>query len=300
MKTIIRIMLTIAAILYSMWGYTQAKNRLKVDTGNVYRVYTYDGSILIGKAVAIKNDTAIFNTTATGITEISLSKVEKVKLLEATGRKNFFWFPNPNPTKYFLSPSAYNLKAGEVYLQNTYVSLNSINIGVTDFLSIGAGIDILSSLFSSGSDPVYFLTTKAGFKAADKLNIGGGFLYSKLPGKNNRGKRYSANVLYGVTTYGNTNHNITLGAGADLSKSDYSGRPIITMGGMLRVGRNLSLITENWIIPQRELSQINYYSGGIRIFWEHINMDFGILTDNKKNSEDFNQFLPYVDFGVKF
>jgi hypothetical protein len=69
--------------------------------------------------------------------EILESKIRKLEILK-TDRfiKGQYWFENPNATRYLFGPTAIPLKKGEGYYQNTYIILQSFNIGVSNNFSI--------------------------------------------------------------------------------------------------------------------------------------------------------------------
>jgi hypothetical protein len=209
-----------------------------------------------------------------------------------------YWFPNPNDTRYFFAPSAFNLKQGDGYYQNVYFLMNSANYGVSDNLSIGGGIILPVGIY---------VTPKINFKITERFYAGGGVLAGVLPGPS------AVGIVYGITTYGTNEHNITLGGGWGFYEDEFSQRPIITVNGMTRISRRLALVTENWSIPLNEYDY-NYmtnvetvtkvyktfFSFGFRMmFGEKITIDVALI-----NGKDIFEFLPvgipYVDFVYKF
>ena len=66
------------------------------------------------------------------------------------------------------------------------------------------------------------------------------------------------------------------------------------LGGELRVGRRISLVTENWMVPELEGAMISY---GIRFFGESLSADLGLVN---LSSEMVFPGIPYVDFVVSF
>ncbi|MFM8432081.1 MAG: hypothetical protein ACKOA1_04720, partial [Bacteroidota bacterium] len=190
------------------------------------------------------------------------------------------------------------LKRGEGYYQNTYLLLNSVNVGVTDNISIGGGFELIS-LFSSGSGgPIFFLTPKVGFKVTEKFHAGGGMYVMSIPDVFNDG-RENLGILYGVGTVGNANSNSTLGMGWGFSfEGESSDSPIITLSGMHRVSRKTALVTENWFV-QSDVGYYGIYSYGVRFFGEKVSVDLGFLN-NADIMEGILIGVPYVDFVVKF
>lgn len=271
-----------------------------VDTTKIYRIELHDGTIFIGNILHRDSTNIIFKTT-------SISKIEipviRIKTLEEIKQSNFnkgeYWFPNPNATRYLFGPSGYNIKANEGYYQNTYLFLNSVNIGVTDNFSIGGGLEFISTFGSIASgefNPIFFITPKVGFEVDDMFQAGIGVLYASTPGFGSA-SRSSLGITYGIGTYGTMDDNVTLGLGWGFVEGKFSERPIITFSGMLRTSKSTALISENWLIPTD-----NYYgifSYGIRFFGETIAFDLAFI-----NNPDLVKILvigiPYVNFVVKF
>lgn len=206
-----------------------------------------------------------------------------------------YWFPNPNETRYLYAPSAFNLKKGEGYYQNTYLFINSFNYGITDNFSFGMGFEFLSTFGSLGSgsfNPIYFLTPKYSMEVSENLRVGIGVLYGSI-----LDEMGGFGVGYGLATYGNPEHNATLGLGFGFFDGDFSTDPVITISGMTRISRRMSLVTENWFFPADVYRGILTY--GIRFFGESMSVDLALIN-NAELATVFPIGIPYVDFVVKF
>ena len=231
-------------------------------------------------------------------TKIQIPKktILSIKEVKSTDLHNGeYWFPNPNETRYLFAPSAFNLKKGEGYYQNTYLFLNSMNYGITDNFSIGCGLEFLStfgSLDNNTFDPIFFITPKVNTQVSEHLHLGLGFLYGNIPGLVG-----GFGVGYGLATYGNAEHNATLGLGFGYLDGRFSGDPVITISGMTRLSRRVSLVTENWLFPADVYRGIITY--GVRFFGEQMSVDLALLN-NQDLAEVFPVGIPYVDFVVKF
>jgi len=206
-----------------------------------------------------------------------------------------YWFPNPNETRYLYAPSAFNLKKGEGYYQNTYLFINSFNYGFTDNFSFGMGFEFLSTFGSVGSgsfNPIYFLTPKYSMEVSENLRVGIGVLYGSI-----LDEMGGFGVGYGLATYGNPEHNATLGLGFGFFDGDFRTDPVITISGMTRISRRMSLVTENWFFPADVYRGILTY--GIRFFGESMSVDLALIN-NAELATVFPIGIPYVDFVVKF
>ena len=206
-----------------------------------------------------------------------------------------YWYPNPNDSRYLFAPSAFNLKKGEGYYQNTYLFINSFNYGITDNFSMGLGFEFLSTFGSLGNgsfDPIFFVTPKYSTQVSENMRVGVGVLVGKIT--DNIG---GFGVSYGLVTYGNSEHNATLGLGFGLFDGQLRSDPVITISGMTRLSRRISLVTENWFFPADVYRGIISY--GIRFFGETMSVDLALMRYDKF-SEKYPIGIPYVDFVLKF
>lgn len=284
----------------------------KLETDSIIMITLKDGNKINGKLIEKRETEIEIETEALGRITIPLDKIDEMKGIKSSTMKDGkYWFPNPHPTRYLFSPSAYNLKKGEGYYQNTYVLLHSFNVGITDNISIGGGLEAITTLLSLSGEggPIFFITPKIGYEVKEKVNVGGGILYANLLGT-------GSGIAYGIGTYGTKEHNITAGLGWGFVDGEFSSRPIMTISAMTRIGKSVSLVTENWFIPFKGtdyeydsnfsvISQNDYYyyyaalSGGLRIMSEKFSVDLaGIIL----YSEDFYLPIPipYIDLVYKF
>jgi hypothetical protein len=276
--------------------------KFPLDTATTYRFKLKDGSEFIGKFIDRDSSAITISTKSIKQINIQYNAFERIEVLkDANFVRGEYWFTNPNATRYFFGPSAINLKAGEGYYQNTYLFLNSFNVGLSDFVSIGGGLEILSTfgVGGNGPQPIFFITPKVGFPVAKKVHVGGGVLYASIPnGDDDDKNRTGLGILYGVSTYGTDDNNITGGLGWGFIDGELSEKPIITIIAAARMSRRSSFVTENWIVPNGS-AYYTVVSYGIRFFGEKISVDLAFI-----NSEDvLNVFplgIPYVDFVVKF
>lgn len=266
--------------------------RYPFDSTVTYRIVIVDNSELIGKPVE-KNKLSITIRTLSDLkVEIKYSQIKEVQIVpDRNVKKGRYWFINPHATRYFFSPSAFNLKKGEGYYQNTFIVLNSVNYGITDNFSIGGGLELISTLLGQ---PVFFITPKLSFKVSHNLHAGAGAMYINIGGEG------SATLAYGVATLGNTDHNLTGGIGWGIAAGEGSSSPIGTISGMTRVGRRIALVSENWLIPSFEGRGVYpVYSYGMRFFGEKLAVDLGFIN-NGEIAEELTIGVPWVSVTIKF
>lgn len=248
--------------------------------------------------------------------EIQSSSISRIILSGSyVSKRGENWFSNPNATRYFFAPSAIPLKKKEGYFQNAYLLANSVNIGVTNNMSIGGGV-VIPFLF--------YITPKVSYQLSRYIYAGAGILVTQAFVSN---LNLSAGIGYGIVTVGNREHNISLEVGYGFAKMDSSYKatraPILTINGMTRISKKMSIVIENWIIPRTSYNREetayepngmaytemipvskNYYtfagSLGMRIMpGIKTSVDFSVVGF-KPNPYQNYLLLPYLDFVYKF
>ncbi len=268
--------------------------QLKQTTPQRWLVETKDGNTIQGVFLGQTEDGIRLLTDSTGEITIPMSAVKSFRILdERNFVKGEYWFDNPNQTRYLFSPSAFSLKKGEAYYQNTYLLLNSFNYGLTDRFTIGGGFEIISTF---SGEPIFFITPKYSFPINDKWRAGTGVLYVNSTISDSFD---GLGIGYGIVTYGNTNDNATLGVGFGYIEGDISEKPVITLSGMKRLSRKTSLVTENWLFTSNTDFSGSMYSYGIRFMGERLTVDLAFLN-NPDIAREIIIGVPYVDFVVRF
>ena len=273
------------------------------DTLKIYRVELKDGLEMIGHYLYHDSVHFVLGSKQIPKVEIPFANILNIEEMPASAfRGGVYWFKNPHATRYFFAPSAINLEKGEGYYQNAYLIFNSFNVGVTDNFSIGGGLEILSLFGSMVSNndfaPIFFVTPKLSFKASDKFHYGMGVFYVNAPRIFSDDEREGAGITYAMGTYGDSNRNITLGAGLAFVGAEFSSEPIITACALSRISRRTAFVTENWLLANN--GTINaVYSYGFRFFGEKIAVDLGFIN-NAQIASALLLGVPYVDFTIKF
>lgn len=260
--------------------------------GKRWIVETRDGSVIQGVFLGQTDGGIRLQTESAGEVVIPHTQIKSTKIVDDSRMRNGeYWFENPNATRYLLSPSAFSLKKGEAYYQNTYLVLNSFNIGITDNITMGGGFELISTF--SGT-PAFYLTPKATFEINEKWRAGGGLLYMNVIGLE---EDFSGlGMGYGIVTYGNTDDNATLGMGYGFVDGDLASKPIITLSGMKRLSNRVGVVSENWLVPWG--SYYGVFSYGVRFMGERLTVDLAFIN-NGDIAESIAIGVPYVDFVIK-
>lgn len=292
MKNLIQILLFSLFVFVTSNVFSQKTNISEpVDTNKIYKIELKDGSVFIGNIVKQDSINLVLKNSSILKIEILVSKIKSIDEVDKSNFKNDrYWYPNPHATRYFYGPSAIGLKKGEGYYQNTYLVLNSFNVGISDNISIGGGLELISTF--AAKDPIFFITPKVSYKVAEKFHAGCGILYARFTSDFG-----SLGTVFATGTYGTTDNNITGSLGWGFVDSEFSKRPIITISGMKRISKRAALVTENWLIPSGEYYGLISY--GVRFFGEKIAVDLAFIN-NRDIAEEIIIGIPYVSFTVKF
>ncbi|MEL6672503.1 MAG: hypothetical protein AAFR61_09935 [Bacteroidota bacterium] len=197
-------------------------------------------------------------------------------------------FHNPQGHQYYLSPSAIPLAAGEWYYRNQMVTLNSIRAGLTDHISAGAGMEVVTAIMSVVEQetlPVFFVEAQASTQLRPGIYAGAGIKAAQYmePGE-------GMGLAHGMVTIGNPNRNLTFGAGIGteynqngLAKSQPFG--VFHLSGMTRVSPRLSLVMDHVLTSKRLTYENNRWSRdqtlasmmGLRIHGRKASLDLALV-----------------------
>ena len=267
------------------------------ETAPIYRIETRDGNEFVGWIVDEEEERVRIKTQTLGEVTIARKDIRNMRLLEgAKVHDGAIWAENPQAARYFWAPNGYGLKRGEGYYQNLWVLFNQASVGITDHFSIGAGLVPLF-LFAGTPSPIW-LTPKLSVPVVkDKFNLGGGALLGTVAGEDDMG----FGIVYGVSTFGNRDRNITFGLGYGYAGGEWADSPMINISGIARIGRNGYLLTENYYLDVGEGNLLLLSFGG-RWMIKKVGLDFGLFIPLEEELNDFVGFvaLPWLGFSVPF
>lgn len=275
------------------WGIISIA-KSQIIKHNLVSIETMDGNEFLGEIKKEDSSVIVLKTDKFGEVTIARKDIKSLEKVAAQQMKDGkFWFANPQSTRYFWSPNGYGLKKGEGYYQNIWVLWNQFAYGVTNNFSIGGGM-IPLFLFGGGPTPV-FLTPKFSIPIdKDKFNIGAGALLGTVLGESETG----FGILYGLSTLGSPDNNVTFGLGYGFAGGEWASSPMINLNGMFRVSSRGYFITENYFI--------NLGDGGIAIItlggrWiiKKAALDFGLVIPAGSDIEAFVA-IPWLGFTVPF
>ncbi|HPT12143.1 MAG TPA: hypothetical protein PLP69_05925 [Bacteroidales bacterium] len=211
------------------------------------------------------------------------------------------WVPNPNPSKYFLGPTAIPMEKKTAYYQNSYVLFNEFYYGFTNWFSMGVGFEFISTFVTMANPPfrpIVLANPKVAFKVADKFYVGVSGLYFNVTAlsKDHNG---SFGLAIGQFTYGTTENNLTAGVAYGYSWDGMADRPVFTLGGSWRAGKRIALITEDYIVPTSGNEYYPVFMYGMRFIGDKMCFDLAFINTTDVMKADIIG-IPYIGLTVNF
>ena len=258
--------------------------------GKTYNFEIKDGTNRSGRLDSVTAEYYYFYNSAMGPDRIRKMGVSKIKEIQLAKDGTF---ANPHYSRYLFGPSALPQAKGEVYFNNVDFEYNTIQVGVTENLSVGVGGLLLTSLFSGNA--VLLPNFKYAIKINEQSHIALGGLFLFLSGKS-FGSNESAALPFMVYTYGNAERNISVGAGwAYAGRGDWAPKPTGYVAGMKRFARNWVFQGEAYLLSNNTDNTI--YIATFRNVRPTSSWDFGV-TRVKSGTVSFA--IPLIGYTLKF
>ena len=253
-----------------------------------------DGSSIVGRVTEVGPDTIRFAATGGTLALTRADIIEVRDVAKSSMRRGEVWPVNPNATRLFFAPTGRMLAKGEGYFNDTYLLFLSIQGGLSSRFNLGGGMSVLP--LDNFADNALFITPKIGVVASPKFNLAVGALAGFVGGLVGDGENASFGVLYSVGTFGSPDASITAGTGLAYAAGQFADRPVAMLGGESRLGRRVSVVTENYFIPNEEVHGVISY--GLRFYGEKLSTDLAFW--NTPGTRMVFPGIPYAAFSVKF
>ena len=289
----------VLAVLCTFLGtapaFAQVVTRALHDTTVTVRLK--DGSLLVGLLVARTSDSVSIVTTAGRMT-LTRSEVTEIRVINpADLHDGSYWPPDPHDSRLFFGPTGRTLAKGSGYFSDLYLFLVNGAVGVTDRITLGAGMSFLPSA-NFFTNNAYYVTPKVALVRGETFNVAVGALIGFVPHSDSHANG-GAGIYYLVATNGRPDASITYGVGYSYFDSSVSGDATLMLGGTLRVARRISLMTENYIFtgPGGAYWAPIY---GVRFIGDRLSADLGLVNFTGRNTVPFTPGLPWLGFAIKF
>lgn len=154
-------------------------------------------------------------------------------------------------TRLMIGSTARSLGRGEVYLDLLSLFLPSVQVGVSDRVSIGVGTAVIPFLSAPGQ--TLWVTPKVQVFRGRRTQAAVGLIHMA-------GFGVHSGLAYGVITRGSSDAAVTVGLGLPyIGGRVYRSSPSTLIGGERRVNARVKLITENYVMGGQTM-----LSGGVR------------------------------------
>ncbi len=241
------------------------------DSTKTFRIETKDGNIFIGSVIDEDSLTLVLKTESLGEIKIPQNNIKsKTELKEVKKVGNEFWLPNPQSSRYFWAPNGYGLEEGSSYYQNIWILYNQFSFGLTKNFSMGAGMLPLF-LFAGAPTPLWIVPKFSIPVVENKFNIGTGAFLGTIIGES----AGLFGLLYGTTTLGSRDKNISFGLAYGFADDNWLKVPVINISTMIRGGPRGYFITENYIISIDGETVVLISLGGRSII-RNIGLDYSL------------------------
>lgn len=219
------------------------------------------------------------------------------------------WFRERHAGRYFLSPAAFPLKAGEGYYRNTFFLLQTGTVGVTDHIAISGGFELLSVLGLSRQAPGFHLGAKAAWKLHRVVHLGVSAAFANTPMEyegpferfhdNEVTHRQGVAAAHGLLTIGTDRYHGTLGGGIRFHEWDgLEETPTFSLGMAARVLPKLWVISDNWFVGE-DGETTPWWSLGVRFASRSVAVDFALVNTEKWQDEVYFG-IPFVSCCINF
>jgi hypothetical protein len=252
-----------------------------------------NGEVLTGRLLGVSKDSVSFVDDHNREYKIAKKDIRNIDYSEKRF-KQFRWPGSPNTIRYLLSSTAYPLRKGEVVLGSTYILLTTVNVGLSNRVTLATGGDLFG-----GS--TYFINSKINIIRKPKYMFSTQVNYYRLPSdflETSSGDDVrNMGMLTAAGTWGNENNHITAGVGYMYTREFGTLPPVVTVSGTLRVLKRFGLVTENWFFFVNE--RIDFpvlISLGVRYIGNRSTLDLAYYSSDKSL---FAEGLPYVAYSIR-
>lgn len=190
------------------------------------------------------------------------------------------WPEDPNTTRLVFGPTARTLPKGGVSLGLHGFVLPSLQVGITDRVSVGGGTPLM---FPFADDRPFWITPKIAVINHHRTQVAVGAVQTfNLEG---------VGFAYAVMTTGTPRRSVTAGTAITYARS--GGRAVVLMlGGDKQVRRKMKFVTENYYVRGQGV-----LSAGVRFFDERTSLDAAVFAPINSY---FYGLVPTLSFVYRF
>lgn len=277
----------------------QPADSLKIaisDMSHVQILKLRDGSEIIGRTIEIGDSDILFQSSL-GTNRVKKSDIAQITTIPRESAKpGGYWFPNPNVTRLYFTPTGRMLKKGQGYFSDYYLFFPGLTGAFSDRVSVGAGFSLFPGVGLERQ--LFYVTPEIGLYQSERVNFAAGGIYAAAPGWDIDGDNIPTfGAVYGVASYGPPDAFLTGGLAFAFAEDKFADRPAVLVGGQGRISRNVSFVSENWKVPGADFVMISY---GFRFFGSRMSFDLGFFNTLGGSGDLGFLGIPWVDFVYNF
>jgi hypothetical protein len=259
----------------------------------IYRIETVDGNSFTGIILSETDDSILLRTEALGELTILKRNIVKRTIVDRSAGK--FKEKNLHSNRYYLLNNSLGIPKGSGYYHNAWIFLNQAHYGITNNVSIGAGL-IPLFLFGGATTntPVWIVPSVTFPVSKDKVSLGANMIILTVTGTD----AGVGGFLTFSGTLGNRNNNLNIGLGYGFYEDNWAETPLITISGMLRTGERHYLMTENFYVAAAgDFVMISFFGG--RFDFRGLSLDYGLIIPIVEGMETIRPW-PWLGLAIPF
>jgi hypothetical protein len=264
-------------------------------TDSLVAISLTDGTQLKGSIIQEDEDHIVVMTASGLEVKVPRESIVAIKAIKSpTG--GAFTRTDPNYSRLMFSPTGRPLRKGTGYFSNYYVFFPGVAYGLTDHLSLAAGLSLFPGL--SPADQVLSLAPRIALYNEGDFALSAGTLYLNVGGEGAGG------MAFVVGTKGLPDKSFTFGLGlgyiAEKGEAvNFAEHPVLVFGGNIRLSDSLALVSENWFITGEDFSLSEQPFGiALRFFGQNLAVDLGAIIIGEIIKEGFP--IPGLSFVYHF
>lgn len=209
--------------------------------------------------------------------------------------------------KLMFGGTGFTVPKGQAEFRSTIVFFHSMDIGLTDFFSLGAGASTFTPFLG------FSFRAKLGFNIGKYIHIGAGGMVVAIHDENNdfsddSNSWESVAVANGALTIGTRERYVNFGImrGNETlvdpfdNESPDGGFTGFTIGGAYRINNHFRFFAEHFQLNWKDPETPDFSSIGFSFFTLKHRLDFGISIIQYDEADDFPIIFPVAGYSLRF
>lgn len=253
------------------------------------------GSTIVGKYAQQDEYYYYIETSDKDKFQILKRNVKSIEFINDKKFNFYFEYPDGIEFQYITLPTALPPQKGASYFQNTLLIHNSFSHAITNNITFGVNYSFAAEDLIGKANNFNF-TTVYRAKLLNNLYLGGGGFWGV---RTKDDEEESVGKIFLMATYASDGKDFTLGYGHTYKNYKLAPNPTLSFSSYIRLGRNLSFITENWLINHFNHTELISNTG----FRYSFNRKSHVTITGYSNEtirDEIGRMVPVLSFNAKF